>query len=99
LLLPAKQLGTLKQGILAVVLLDTDLGSALGGAADAINPQIAGAEQALAGCRQRRLQQQRSDLARSQAAQSRSDGQSAQRCTIGGLRWTFCSQGQALVRR
>jgi hypothetical protein len=40
--------GDLKQGILSG-LTGYGLGSALGGAADAINPQIAGAEQALAG--------------------------------------------------
>jgi hypothetical protein len=40
--------GDLKQGILAG-LTGYGLGSALGGAADAMNPQIAGAEQALAG--------------------------------------------------
>jgi hypothetical protein len=72
--------GDLKQGILAG-LTGYGLGSALGGAADAMNPQIAGAEQALAGVGEQAATAA-SDLARSQAAQSA--GQSAQQSTIGG---------------
>jgi len=76
----AASTGDLKQGILAG-LTGYGLGSALGGAADAINPQIAGAEQALAGVGEQAATAA-SDLARSQAAQSA--GQSAQQSTIGG---------------
>ena len=72
--------GDLKQGMLAG-LTGYGLGSALGGAADAMNPQIAGAEQALTGVGEQAATAA-SDLARSQAAQSA--GQSAQQSTIGG---------------
>ena len=72
--------GDLKQGMLAGIT-GYGLGSALGGAADAMNPQIAGAEQALSGVSEQAATAA-SDLARSQAAQSA--GQSAQQSTIGG---------------
>jgi hypothetical protein len=72
--------GDLKQGILSG-LTGYGLGSALGAAGDMLNPQIAGAEQALAGVSEQAATAA-SDLARSQAAQSA--GQTAQQSTIGG---------------
>jgi hypothetical protein len=83
----AASTGDLKQGILAG-LTGYGLGSALGGAADAINPQIAGAEQALAGVGEQAATAA-SDLALSEVGLNQAINQASQAGT------PFTQTGQA----
>jgi hypothetical protein len=83
----AASTGDLKQGILAG-LTGYGLGSALGGAADAMNPQIAGAEQALAGVGEQAATAA-SDLAQSQVGLNQAINQASQAGT------PFTPTGQA----